>query len=185
MFQSAPLTEARGDTHSLDYPTPTQCFNPLPSPKQGETDRLRLEGAVDGGFQSAPLTEARGDGSSSSRRCCGRWVSIRSPHRSKGRPLTDNVLEADNVVSIRSPHRSKGRPLPSARPHGQNEVSIRSPHRSKGRPTRKPLRGLGLWVSIRSPHRSKGRRQGGVVGDGGPQRFNPLPSPKQGETQGF
>ena len=74
-------------------------------------------------------------------------------------------------------------PLPSPKqgetpPCGQygtrvsDRVSIRSPHRSKGRQARRPL-----VVSIRSPHRSKGR----PCGRG---RFNPLPSPKQGETTG-
>ena len=36
-FQSAPLTEARGDMRSLIYRRGRPCFNPLPSPKQGET----------------------------------------------------------------------------------------------------------------------------------------------------
>ena len=60
LFQSAPLTEARGDGYSLVLPCGFSCFNPLPSPKQGETLSLRLSRLeVD--------------------------VSIRSPHRSKGR----------------------------------------------------------------------------------------------------
>ena len=60
-------------------------------------------------------------------------------------------------------------------------VSIRSPRRSKGR-------FLSAWsgcprstVSIRSPRRSKGRWTWGRNGDCYPKRFNPLPSPKQGE----
>ena len=36
-FQSAPLTEARGDTPSAKAIAAALCFNPLPSPKQGET----------------------------------------------------------------------------------------------------------------------------------------------------
>ena len=36
-------------------------FNPLPSPKQGETRPALRGAAADPWFQSAPLTEARGD----------------------------------------------------------------------------------------------------------------------------
>ena len=36
-FQSAPLTEARGDGPLPDEPAAQTGFNPLPSPKQGET----------------------------------------------------------------------------------------------------------------------------------------------------
>ena len=36
-FQSAPLTEARGDLPAQIDATAYWCFNPLPSPKQGET----------------------------------------------------------------------------------------------------------------------------------------------------
>ena len=37
-FQSAPLTEARGDMNGLEARSNTsRGFNPLPSPKQGET----------------------------------------------------------------------------------------------------------------------------------------------------
>ena len=36
MFQSAPLTEARGDLPEPEQPPTRSCFNPLPSPKQGE-----------------------------------------------------------------------------------------------------------------------------------------------------
>ena len=61
-FQSAPLTEARGDpTEGVSVSMPP-CFNPLPSPKQGETGAfLAAAGGLEHGFQSAPLTEARGD----------------------------------------------------------------------------------------------------------------------------
>ena len=84
-FQSAPLTEARGDPH---FPAPTRekiGFNPLPSPKQGET-------VIGPCLPAVPQ------------------VSIRSPHRSKGRPDCFAVDGLSAWVSIRSPHRSKGRP---------------------------------------------------------------------------
>ncbi len=39
MFQSAPLTEARGDLkENSQLLQPLKGFNPLPSPKQGETN---------------------------------------------------------------------------------------------------------------------------------------------------
>ena len=61
-FQSAPLTEARGDAaRRISGVGLGGSFNPLPSPKQGETNYLR----------SIDDTQ---------------FVSIRSPHRSKGRP---------------------------------------------------------------------------------------------------
>ena len=144
-------------------------------------------------FQSAPLTEARGD----DRDGAMMWrivVSIRSPHRSKGRRLFCHSWRGDTryPVSIRSPHRSKGRhkaedqpaflavfqsaPLTEARGDFFALVSIRSPHRSKGR---RPIREI---VSIRSPHRSKGRRRFTAHAGKGRQCRNPLPSPKQGET---
>ena len=62
-FQSAPLTEARGDLLSAAERRAASCFNPLPSPKQGET--------LDADWLGWPKD-----------------VSIRSPHRSKGRPAT-------------------------------------------------------------------------------------------------
>ena len=36
-FQSAPLTEARGDEAAETEEAVFESFNPLPSPKQGET----------------------------------------------------------------------------------------------------------------------------------------------------
>ena len=184
LFQSAPLTEARGDT--VGQPSKWFCtdkgfcgFNPLPSPKQGETIRsphprggastgnpLDQIQAAAASFQSAPLTEARGDID----------VSIRSPHRSKGRHPAERLAG----VSIRSPHRSKGRqrngqtihefqsaPLTEAR---GDRVATTCPSTEQSfNPLPSPKQGetrllaggralLGI-VSIRSPHRSKGRPQ--------------------------
>ena len=129
LFQSAPLTEARGDGPRLVVPKDEpDSFNPLPSPKQGETfagapiERSKgfnplpspKQGEITAPqgvprFQSAPLTEARGDLHPD--RCSPPprlRVSIRSPHRSKGRHQDGRGLVL--IVSIRSPHRSKGRP---------------------------------------------------------------------------
>ena len=66
-FQSAPLTEARGDVLIGRRQIPPHRFNPLPSPKRGEIEKLKLDGIM--------LS----------------FVSIRSPHRSEGRsarPIT-------------------------------------------------------------------------------------------------
>ena len=67
-FQSAPLTEARGDR--------LVWYDPL---TEARGDYLM--------FQSAPLTEARGDCELLSYAVSRGRVSIRSPHRSKGRLL--------------------------------------------------------------------------------------------------
>ena len=84
-FQSAPLTEARGDARSKLL---RQCV---------------------AAFQSAPLTEARGDFrvfGVSSRQFL---VSIRSPDRSQGRCARPAISYGGPAVSIRSPDRSQGR----------------------------------------------------------------------------
>ena len=60
-FQSAPLTEARGDSAPAAQHGAARGFNPLPLPKQGETNPIDPCGLADS-------------------------VSIRSPYRSKGRP---------------------------------------------------------------------------------------------------
>ena len=158
VFQSAPLTEARGDT----CPPPQNAwrhrsFNPLPSPKQGETAGPKLIHSL---FA----------------------VSIRSPHRSKGRRWACTGWAARRSVSIRSPHRSKGRrrcvppstatrlsfnPLPSPK---QGETWPDSSERSRISSFQSaPLteaRGDELRRPLPCRH----------------SRFNPLPSPKQGET---
>ena len=83
-FQSAPLTKARGDRGGRSAHAPVSRFNPLPSPKQGETVGEK-------------------------RQVIYIQVSIRSPHQSKGRLLYGRSLRLDLLVSIRSPHQSKGR----------------------------------------------------------------------------
>ena len=88
-FQSAPLTKARGDELVCTWLAVGYCFNPLPSQKQGET------------FSSEGCR-------------LGRFVSIRSPHKSKGRRLRRPRLRGHCPVSIRSPHKSKGRLMPVA-----------------------------------------------------------------------
>ena len=111
-------------------------------------------------------------------------VSIRSPHRSKGRLAPHgwkpNPLSCFNPLP--SPKQGEtGQCRPRLRyPAG---VSIRSPHRSKGRRPNEISRAGGLSVSIRSPHRSKGRPPIWKTKRTRHNSFNPLPSPKQGETR--
>ena len=182
-FQSAPLTEARGDSRGRDdSPAPKSYqtlpgFNPLPSPKRGE-----IGGRIDLRGRHLPC-----------------HVSIRSPHRSEGRCSLLGLTGLDSVVSIRSPHRSEGRcSIPPGAGIG-GKVSIRSPHRSEGRSRTSTLRDPGRSfnplpspksegrlfqcapltdISIRSPHRSEGRSSRRTR-----SCFNPLPSPKRGEMR--
>ena len=60
-FQSAPLTEARGDSPACCVLARALPFQSAPlTEARGDTDgyKIRLSSTV---FQSAPLTEARGD----------------------------------------------------------------------------------------------------------------------------
>ena len=156
MFQSAPLTKARGDKKLLCLLLLYISFNPLPSQKQGETgSRLR--------------TGRRSD------------VSIRSPHKSKGRRSTSSSKVKAKKFQSAPLTKARGdigwsgdcdglmgfNPLPSqkqgetAKPWQRRRVrsvSIRSPHKSKGRQSPGFAWVVGIGVSIRSPHKSKGRR---------------------------
>ena len=84
-FQSAPLTEARGDATKPTRPSRRLSFNPLPSPKQGETCAPRWELRRSGSFNPLPSPK-QGETSSRFAIATSNVVSIRSPHRSKGRP---------------------------------------------------------------------------------------------------
>ena len=133
-------------------------------------------------FQSAPLTEARGDPRTMAGEIAPDQVSIRSPHRSKGRRRIPPRSTSPTRVSIRSPHRSKGRRHRAVPSLQGPRVSIRSPHRSKGR--RPYHRGAGRRREFQSAPLTEARgdtcwhprSSSEYVG------FNPLPSPKQGET---
>ena len=179
-FQSAPLTKARGDNELHRSPYPNTCFNPLPSQKQGET----LETLPNG------LTFD---------------VSIRSPHKSKGRQAVKFNFLKEGEVSIRSPHKSKGRLDFLFAWYDLWVVSIRSPHKSKGRQHEIPW-----WVScimfqsapltkargdrntktydclvnqFQSAPLTKARGDHASLAAVSPtMSFNPLPSQKQGET---
>ena len=146
----------------LSTPPTRSCFNPLPSPKQGETAASRFEAR----FQTAV------------------HVSIRSPHRSKGRPSTSTAAAASSgfqsapLTEARGDRLITGRlrgsktsfnPLPSPK-QGETRhcTSKHHPHNSFN-PLPSPKQGETRWtrqhhtrctVSIRSPHRSKGRQVG-------------------------
>ena len=158
MFQSAPLTEARGDPQGRPQSTCVAGFNPLPSPKQGETrDATRcLPFSVS--FQSAPLTEARGDFLLHYFGVYKKGVSIRSPHRSKGRQGGTN--DEQNLITFQSA------PLTEARgdPFSQTTTAPMACFNPLPSPKQGETEALGdidvtLNVSIRSPHRSKGRHR--------------------------
>ena len=62
MFQSAPLTEARGDFRQVRRVLRDDGFQSAPlTEARGDFRQVRRV-LRDDGFQSAPLTEARGDG---------------------------------------------------------------------------------------------------------------------------
>ena len=108
LFQSAPLTEARGDIYPQVRSPPTIFlrFNPLPSPKQGET--IPTHGGcrpLDEAFQSAPLTEARGDNA-------GHQISARPSYRFN--PLPSPKQGETWTVRVLADYKASGfNPLPS------------------------------------------------------------------------
>ena len=133
-------------------------------------------------------------------------VSIRSPHKSKGRPVPPAANALTGLFQSAPLTKARGDRLPRAANMGDLGVSIRSPHKSKGRPELAKDNAEIAKVSIRSPHKSKGRLR--ITATTGPRLqfqsapltkargdkklalrafflrgFNPLPSQKQGETR--
>ena len=119
--------------------------------------------------------------------------------------MLDVVVPELVVVSIRSPHKSKGRPLPKA--GASSSETFQSAPLTKARgdsqkgalitmqegfnplPSQKQGEtwfcccfSLLCFVSIRSPHKSKGRHHRPAPSKLSRSCFNPLPSQKQGET---
>ena len=133
-------------------------------------------------FQSAPLTKARGDGTLQPQVRLYGQVSIRSPHQSKGRLQTSNYFQLFFKVSIRSPHQSKGRhasPCPSLQVNVFQSAPLT---KARGDANAQPV---GDRVEGFNPLPSP--KQGETPATGIKRqsqcRFNPLPSPKQGETR--
>ena len=182
LFQSAPLTEARGDPAGTTPATCGDSFNPLPSPKQGETTNRSEPSPAGSSFNPLPSPK-QGETRQVRRRCPGLWCFNPLPSPKQGETSRCQGSPADYVCF---------NPLPSPK---QGETSEGDAGGVPGRsfnPLPSPKQGEtqlgrgwgdGDYVSIRSPHRSKGRPQ--RLADPRPclQGFNPLPSPKQGETR--
>ena len=87
-----------------------------------------------------------------------RQVSIRSPHRSEGRPGGTAARPATAQFQSAPPTEVRGDFRPNRGIDIGKGVSIRSPHRSEGRRMKRVSEAEAKAVSIRSPHRSEGRR---------------------------
>ena len=79
-FQSAPLTDVRGDSHDRRTDTDQYPFQsaPLTDVRGDGTVDVYVNGQIK--FQSAPLTDVRGDRRRRLAPCGWPLVSIRSPH---------------------------------------------------------------------------------------------------------
>ena len=107
------------------------CFNPLPSPKQGETAPVCRASTIIARFN--PLPSPKQGETSKVARPAERPVSIRSPHRSKGRRLRRCGCTIGAWFQSAPLTEARGDRSPIRRRVHGNVVSIRSPHRSKGR----------------------------------------------------
>ena len=109
-------------------------------------------------------------------------VSIRSPHKSKGRPVWVNCTSPTSKRFNPLPSQKQGETLPKHRKRRPYTVSIRSPHKSKGRPRVNLCCCAGDAFQSAPLTKARGDHirntpTNGVFG------FNPLPSQKQGETR--
>ena len=155
-FQSAPLTEARGDLGEVHRWWADICFNPLPSPKRGEICILAVI------YESVTR------------------VSIRSPHRSEGRSGNYRPRAGRHASFNPLPSPKRGEILARSSEAPPRPVSIRSPHRSEGRSEA----GIDSDVAYEFQSAPLTEARGDprcfrVL----PAclSFNPLPSPKRGE----
>ena len=204
-FQSAPLTEARGDSCRRGASGRRSRFQSAPlTEARGDADGFAVIPTRQV-FQSAPLTEARGD-SGADLQGASFEVSIRSPHRSEGRSQ-EEVDQARRCLEFQSAPLTEARGDPCAiRPRPKQPYSFQSaplteargdpieqvlrivvggfnPLPSPKRGEMRPRQALGRLrrVSIRSPHRSEGRLRDDSNNKREATCFNPLPSPKRGE----
>ena len=106
LFQSAPLTKARGDPADTPSRGYSICFNPLPSQKQGETRPIYLDLHGLRGFNPLP-SQKQGETDRHGHIKLAGDVSIRSPHKSKGRPA--------RASSCPAPTKFQSAPLTKAR----------------------------------------------------------------------
>ena len=201
-FQSAPLTEARGDLNHRPGPKSGSRFNPLPLPKQGEIrpgfvheggpvkfqfrspyrSKGRLEPfaltANPNTFQSAPLTEARGDTERYRAKLSpGGFNPLPLPKQ--GEMVLPSVLSAMKQVSIRSPYRSKGRYMIFDRV--PSTYTFQSAPLTEARGDSLCRRYQHVQTVFQSAHLTEARGDPRLTTiSGGLPRFNPLPLPKQG-----
>ena len=204
-FQSAPLTEARGDLAAKRQREADSLFQSAPLTEARGDVKAKPYLGSNGRFQSAPLTEARGDPSSRSTRRTSRKFqsaplteargdlakSLAQPIMQKfqSAPLTEARGDRQGAIQVDTgggfnplPSPKQGETLRLCCGGRQDSVSIRSPHRSKGRP--RPVRLYLHLVEFQSAPLTEAR--GDIPGTTITQRrrcFNPLPSPKQGETR--
>ncbi len=112
-FQSAPHAEARGDKGLERKAKGRLCFNPLPSPKRGETHSRAARSRAGWCFNPLPSPK-RGETARlrSLRHPTFCFNPLPSPKRGETQQVAGLVVR--EKVSIRSPHRSEGRLLPRA-----------------------------------------------------------------------
>ena len=160
-FQSAPLTEARGDEAQTEIGSYFLGFNPLPSPKQGETSRHIQPGPRRYSFNPLPSPK-QGE-------TLGRFALVASnerfnplPSPKQGETAVIYTLVAATCCfnPLPSPKQGETRPLsPSLRFALKCFNPLPSPKQGE---TKNPLKlSFSNAVSIRSPHRSKGRLHSG------------------------
>ena len=155
-FQSAPLTKARGDSDETYHTDLIYGFNPLPSQKQGET---RPQG---GAVHSL-------------------YVSIRSPHKSKGRPVA--TASAHARMRFQSAPLTKARgDIPRGEPVGNLACFNPLPSQKQGETTSTPSFRSTMGFQSAPLTKARGDPAAGLVAQS-LTRFNPLPSQKQGETR--
>ena len=180
LFQSAPLTKARGDVNSPRSWPSIHSFNPLPSQKQGETS-LAVRGARRcPGFNPLP-SQKQGETGRMYQPRMSYSVSIRSPHKSKGRH-TRTAIGSMRILRFNPlPSQKQGETYAKFAYPDESYVSIRSPHKSKGR--RHASGSVAASSMFQSAPLTKARGDFDAPKPAScPFSFNPLPSQKQGET---
>ena len=158
MFQSAPLTEARGDVYAPVYASKELQVS-IRSPHRSK-GRPASSLAVDSAFiefQSAPLTEARGD--------LAGVNAFRASTLFQSAPLTEARGDPSPPLPWPSSAKFQSAPLTEARGDKVN---------------RGDKRRLGGFNPLPSP--KQGETSTSMPWATSSPSFNPLPSPKQGET---
>ena len=149
----------RGETCRTIWPWRARtCFNPLPPSKRGETSLAEALATKDRRFQSAPPVETRGDPSHPRYSVRPSPVSIRSPRRNEGRPVSPALF---------SPSKPSFNPLPPSK-RGETSKCCALPSR------------VALFQSA-PPVETRGDL-GGRIPLNLAKSFNPLPPSKRGET---